>query len=143
MPPSALSLAVPSPRLPSSLPGQAGMKQWGVCSSVFQCCWMDAHPGLALCCAQVCAPPAKPSALPCPGASSGSPHAGGEGAGQGPTHTAYAAPFPFASVQLFRRCRLKCYPSTQDQFLNEVEELPSLIPKLTTPSPPQPGCVQL
>lgn len=38
---------------------------------------MDAHPGLALCCAQVCAPPAKPSALPRPGANSGSAHTGG------------------------------------------------------------------
>lgn len=97
------------PPAPASLPGQADMNQCRVCSLVFQRCWMDSHAGLALCSAQVCAPQAKPSALPCPGVNLGQPSPEGKGAGQGPTHPAHVAPFPFASVQLL---------NTQGQFLS-------------------------
>lgn len=78
MPLSMLSLAVPSPS-PSQPSRPADLKQWGAHSLVFQHCWMDAHPGPALCCAQVCAPP-KPSHLRSHARSkSGSAQAGGEG----------------------------------------------------------------
>lgn len=91
------------------------MKQWG---SVFLGVSVLLNPGLALCCAQVCAPPSQAIGTSTPRSKSGSAQPGQEGAEQGPTHPAHAAPFPFASVQLFRRGWFKCYPSTQGQFLN-------------------------